>query len=267
MREDTIATYPRTIFIGDVHGLSGPLDDLLEQIQLKAGDRLVFVGDLLDKGPDQIGVVRRVGSLMSRRDIQTSLIRGNHEDKHIRYQRNLKERPGIAAAQAKDTPSLADFHQKAKPADCEVVHKSLPYLHLPDINMIAVHGGIPPFMTRLPALEQFHKASGRTRQKLEQVYRLRFVNRETGAFLKLGDQGESDPFWAEIYDGRFGFAVFGHEPFMTGPRPFPNAMGIDTDAVHGNNLTALITMDGNPQAFEIVQTSGEPHAKPRGDRL
>jgi len=54
---------------------------------------------------------------------------------------------------------------------------------------------------------------------------------------------------------------------MTGPRPFPNAMGIDTGAVHGNNLTALITMDGNPQAFEIVQTSGEPHAKPRGDRL
>src|SRR5438270_5081272 len=65
----------RTILVGDVHGCSRELDALLDRIRFSSGDRLVFVGDLIARGPDSLGVLdveRRTGAL---------IVRGNHEQK------------------------------------------------------------------------------------------------------------------------------------------------------------------------------------------
>ncbi|HEX8909086.1 MAG TPA: metallophosphoesterase, partial [Anaeromyxobacteraceae bacterium] len=57
----------RTIVVGDVHGCLEELDELLRLVELRPGfDRLVFVGDLLDRGPDSLGVVRRARELRAR---------------------------------------------------------------------------------------------------------------------------------------------------------------------------------------------------------
>src|SRR6476659_1843122 len=54
-----------TIFaVGDVHGCAEQLDHLLDAIrelarQTSACRRLVYLGDLIDRGPDNIGVLRR----------------------------------------------------------------------------------------------------------------------------------------------------------------------------------------------------------------
>ncbi len=53
----------RTIIIGDVHGMLRELESLLGRLQPTPGDTAVFVGDLVDKGPDSVGVVRRVREL------------------------------------------------------------------------------------------------------------------------------------------------------------------------------------------------------------
>ena len=54
----------RTIIIGDIHGCSGALDELLAQTAPVPGrDRLVFLGDLFDRGPDSFGVWRRMKAL------------------------------------------------------------------------------------------------------------------------------------------------------------------------------------------------------------
>lgn len=52
----------RTFVIGDVHGYSHPLSNLLRQLTEKAapGDTLVFVGDYVDRGPDSLGVIDKV---------------------------------------------------------------------------------------------------------------------------------------------------------------------------------------------------------------
>jgi predicted phosphodiesterase len=63
----------RTIIVGDVHGCRRELELLLERIDFRAGDRLVFVGDLIARGPDTLGVLdvaRTTGAIV---------VRGNHE--------------------------------------------------------------------------------------------------------------------------------------------------------------------------------------------
>jgi Calcineurin-like phosphoesterase len=60
-------------FIGDVHGWSLRLDRILDQV---TGD-LVFMGDLLDRGPDAPGVLRRVKKLCD--DGRARCLMGNHE--------------------------------------------------------------------------------------------------------------------------------------------------------------------------------------------
>ena len=252
-------TQTRTLFIGDVHGLSGPLAELLRVLELQAGDRVVFLGDLIDKGPDPIGVIQIVRDLANRPDIETHLIRGNHEDKHLRYRRNLTLRPRVANRQASEASVLRRFYTDAREEDWLVLEASLPYLSLPDLDMLALHAGIPGNMKTLPEAERYDVATGKEKEYLERIWRTRFISRETGSFVGLGKQKPEDPFWAEVYDGRFGHAVFGHQPFMDGAARFPHATGIDTGAVHGGMLTALVVQHASPRDFRLVQVEGELH--------
>jgi hypothetical protein len=69
--------------VGDVHGEIDALNDLLrvlgydEDGNHRAGRRLVFVGDLIDRGPDSVGVVLKVARLVQAGRAQCIL--GNHE--------------------------------------------------------------------------------------------------------------------------------------------------------------------------------------------
>lgn len=69
--------------VGDVHGEIDALNDLLavlgydRQGRHPEGRRLVFVGDLCDRGPDSIAVMEKVGELIDRDLAQCVL--GNHE--------------------------------------------------------------------------------------------------------------------------------------------------------------------------------------------
>src|SRR5688572_1050231 len=67
----------RTLAIGDVHGTSAALDALLAAVAPAPDDRLVFLGDYVDRGPDTRGVLDRLITLdKSHRCV---FLRGNHE--------------------------------------------------------------------------------------------------------------------------------------------------------------------------------------------
>ncbi len=68
----------RLIAIGDVHGCVHALDALLDAIAPTCADRLVFLGDLVDQGPDSRDVLDRVIDLQAA--AQVVLIQGNHEE-------------------------------------------------------------------------------------------------------------------------------------------------------------------------------------------
>ncbi len=69
---------PQRIFaIGDVHGCLRQLDAILDALAPLQSDRIIFVGDLIDRGPDSAGVIKRV--LQLRKSHSIAVIRGNHE--------------------------------------------------------------------------------------------------------------------------------------------------------------------------------------------
>jgi serine/threonine protein phosphatase 1 len=70
----------RTVVIGDVHGKLSLLDRLLEETGYRAGeDRLVFIGDLVDRGENSRGVVERALTLRRAAPEKVQIIKGNHE--------------------------------------------------------------------------------------------------------------------------------------------------------------------------------------------
>lgn len=237
--------------IGDVHGMLDPLQELVDKLEIKASDKLIFVGDLIDKGPSSIGVVKYVESLRLTAEYEIVLVEGNHEDRMRRYLRNLKLRPRVATEQAARAPELERLREQLASEGMEFLDWSVPFYRCKTHDVLVVHGGIPGTLQSFPvSLEEAYALTGREAKRFEKIFRTRFVHAKSGEFLALGDQGPADPFWAEAYDGRFGHVVFGHQPFLNCPAEFPYATGIDTGAVHGGGLTALTLDRGMPPIFK-----------------
>ncbi|MCH2121381.1 MAG: serine/threonine protein phosphatase [Pirellulaceae bacterium] len=72
-----MATSPRTFVIGDIHGCSMALDNLISSCDPKEADTLVFLGDYVDRGPDSAGVINSILQLIKRCHVIPLL--GNHD--------------------------------------------------------------------------------------------------------------------------------------------------------------------------------------------
>jgi serine/threonine protein phosphatase 1 len=69
--------------IGDIHGRLDLLEELLDKLPLEREDRLVFLGDYVDRGPDSHGVVERLLEVQAARDCIFLL--GNHESMFLDF--------------------------------------------------------------------------------------------------------------------------------------------------------------------------------------
>jgi serine/threonine protein phosphatase 1 len=70
----------KTFVIGDIHGRCAQLHGLLEMLpREESTDTLVFLGDLIDRGPDAPGCVEHVLSLTRKNPEKVICLRGNHE--------------------------------------------------------------------------------------------------------------------------------------------------------------------------------------------
>ncbi|KAK1837044.1 Bis-tetraphosphatase, symmetrical [Podospora conica] len=92
----------RIIFVGDVHGHLLSLKALLRKLKFdeKNGDHLVFVGDLVNKGPDSAGVVALA------MDVGASAVRGNHEDNVLRARKTWEKKKHSKAQAILETVPL-----------------------------------------------------------------------------------------------------------------------------------------------------------------
>lgn len=128
------------------------------------------------------------------------------------------------------------------------------YHQVPEHGIIVVHGGILPGVRSLPQTP-YWEMSGSDRKYHGLMMRTRFVDKATGEMLMLGTEKEGDPFWADIYDGRFGKAVFGHSAFLNRyrlPKVFDHALGIDLGCVYGGHLLALVLEEGKAMEYASV---------------
>lgn len=196
---------PRTILIGDVHGCAGELGELIERLRPVRGvDRVIFIGDLINKGPDSPGVWRQF------RALGAEAVMGNHELRLLEMAEGRWPPGGLLRRMRHEFGS--DF--EAFLADI----RRWPFLiETPDF--LAVHAGFYP--DRPPA-----------ETPPQMLATIRLWDR-TGRAKLTGDE---DP-WFEHYHGDK-LVVFGHWAALGGVDR-PNVIGIDTGCVYGGWLTAL----------------------------
>ena len=120
-----------TYAIGDVQGCYGELRALLAEIGVGSGDKLWFVGDLVNRGPQSLEVLRFVRTLGAR----AVVVLGNH-DLHL-----VAQHEGLARARPDDT--LSDV--LAAPERHELIDwlRRRPLMHASD-GYAMVHAGLLP---------------------------------------------------------------------------------------------------------------------------
>lgn len=199
----------RTIIVGDVHGCVRELEDLLSYVGLSSRDRLVFVGDLIVRGPkprEVVELARRLGALA---------VRGNHEDRALRFRRSRG-----TAGELRIGALTRRAVEALRPRDWEYL-ESLPlWIDLPEHRVRVVHAGVLP---GVPIEQQAPRT-------------LMYVRTLGSANEPLEVRGERR--WAHAYQGEE-HIVFGHNA-LPEPDVAPHATGVDTGVVYGGRLTAMV---------------------------
>ena len=203
---------PRTIAIGDVHGCADEFEELLIALELDPEDRVIQVGDLINRGPDSCRAIQIA------REYQVEAILGNHELRLLTARKKQK-RSILKSYDAKTFDSLT----KSDWAFLEAMPK---FLYDGHIDTVIVHGG---FLPDIPW----------QMQSLETITSIQVIDKK-GKPAKRSDEPEAAP-WADSWSGQ-PFVVYGHTP-----RPNvlerKGSMGIDTGCVYGGHLTAYCIED------------------------
>ncbi len=204
------ASMKKTFVIGDVHGCLEELDRLLTQIQpnLKQ-DRLVMLGDYIDRGPHSCQVVSKLMQLQQQFGKEhVVLLRGNHEQMAIDYYENGNSCFLYNGGQATLRSFVNNGEDLAHHID---FFQGLP-LYFEDDHFIYVHGGIKHGCAMEEQIESdllwIREEFFLTSQREEKT--VIFGHTPTNTIT-----GRYDPF-------------FGH-----------GRIGIDTACVYGGYLTAL----------------------------
>lgn len=106
----------RTLVIGDIHGCLTALKTLVESLDLTPDDKLITLGDYIDRGPDSKGVIDYLLDLKTKHNVIT--LKGNHE-LMIAGARNDEEElhfwlmnGGITTAESFNADTLDDIPEK-----------------------------------------------------------------------------------------------------------------------------------------------------------
>ncbi len=240
----------RSIVIGDVHGCLFELKALLESCNLRTTDKFFFIGDLIDKGPDSVGVVKFVFNLSLNYEVK--LILGNHEEKFLRYLRNKKENPK-ALKEMIILPDFNSLEENLTEEELNFLCQSYYSFRIEDTNILLIHGGLPgTCKLQFDVNYQYNIHSPKVFKHLDLITKTRYLD-VFGDFISFGHENKDSSFWADIYDGKLGTILFGHQPFFQDkPVFFNNAVGLDLGCVFGGSLLAYI-IESNIVRWEKIK--------------
>ncbi|KAK9722721.1 hypothetical protein K7432_002443 [Basidiobolus ranarum] len=222
-----LSNHSRIIVVGDVHGSLEPFERLLEKLDLKKDDTLILAGDMVTKGPDSIGVLKRA------KEVGALCIRGNHDNTVIRW-KELLLRYGEHKIKKRKLPH--GLHMKtehyrlanALPDDLFQYLESCPViLSIPQFSMYVVHAGLNPYLSI-------------DHQKSKDVMNMHsIVDRKP-----TKKKGVGKPWWHLWNVEQSSHAhpmtvVYGHEA-SKGLNIQEYSVGLDSGCVKGKRLSAMI---------------------------
>lgn len=220
----------RTIIVGDIHGCLEEFELLLEELSYNPNkDRLILLGDLIDRGPFSFEMVRRA------REMNLECVIGNHEFKFLKWHKTAGSRA--------DVYDKKDFYDKFSQEDLDYIYKMPTYIKLDDA--VVVHAGLKPGIAI-------------SAQSKDDLMYLRYtdLNRKFISLKKIHKIGVKEAgayFWTDF--GPFeSNVIYGHhvhsmtEPLVTKYSNGTACYGIDTGCCFGGKLSALIW-----ETKEVVQ--------------
>lgn len=272
-----------TYAIGDIQGCAAQLMQLLDLIQFNEHhDRLWFTGDLVNRGPDSLSVLRTIKNLNS-----ATVVLGNH-DLHL-----------LAAYYHRDYVQPYDtFMDVFNAPDADELCAWLrfrPLLHYDEsLNFMLVHAGVAPHWTLIDAQALSQEVATVLQSDQASDFLLHLYGKEPALWddnlcgydrirciinyftrvrlcdakgrLNLSHKGSLSPAtemdmdmpwfqipWRKTQAQRI---IFGHWAALQGKIDATNVFGLDTGCVWGNKLTALRLED--LEYFQVDCTSVIP---------
>ena len=217
--------------IGDVHGCFDELLALLQRLnfatrfdenqkryvsEVPGSCKLIFVGDLVDRGPNSPEVLRLVMDLVDQG--LAYCVSGNHDDKLHRMLlgHQVQVRHGLELTVAQLEPYNAAFRTRVKEFLGALPH----HLILDEGRLIIAHAGLE---------ERLHGKNSKGVRALCLYGPTNGGKDEHGLPIRLD--------WAAEYCGK-AIVVYGHTPVQE-PGWRNNTINIDTGCVFGGKLTAI----------------------------
>ncbi|MCP8615598.1 bis(5'-nucleosyl)-tetraphosphatase PrpE [Salirhabdus salicampi] len=216
--------------LGDIHGCYEELLALLKKLGYEANDRgifahpegriPVFVGDLTDRGPQSLNVVKLVYNMI--KQDKARYVPGNHCNKLYRYflGNNVQIKHGLETTVA-ELESISKQEQEGIKQQFIELYEDAPlYLILDKANAVVAHAGIKEEMI------------GKTGKRVKTFVLYGDI---TGKTDEKGMPERRD--WAKHYTGKR-WIIYGHTP-VAKPRIIGKTVNIDTGCVFGGLLTAF----------------------------
>jgi serine/threonine protein phosphatase 1 len=218
-----------TFAIGDVHGCLNKLTELLAKCRSFANgrqSRFLYVGDLVDRGPDSAAVVQTVMDMQLANSAGVIVLCGNHEEMLLNAHKHDAGAEWLVNGGSATLRSYGVAAPSLIPSDHLTWLEGLPD-HYDDGQRFFVHAGIRP---GVPLHQQ---------------------RRDDLLWVR-------EPFLSSALDhGRL--IVHGHTPLRDGrPDIRANRINLDTGAVYGRPLTAAVFVETTAQPVGILQTPSLP---------
>lgn len=215
--------------IGDIHGCRDEAVALLEklgyavagtreapEVRAPEGRRAIFVGDLVDRGPDSPGVLRLVMHMVGN---GTALcVPGNHDVKLMKKLRGRDVR--ISHGLAETLQQLEGEPTELRKQAADFIYSLVSHYLLDDGKLVVAHAGLKQSLQG--------RASGAVRD-------FALYGETTGETDEYGLPVRYD--WAGEYRGE-AMVVYGHTP-VPEPEWINRTICVDTGCVFGGKLTAL----------------------------
>ena len=234
----------RVITIGDVHGCFDELNELITKLEPTQDDLIVFLGDLVERGPASEDVVQLVKKMSN--TLNTHCVLGNHCEKQIRYRYHVLKN--------KEDPKYK-VPMRCPPAYNELSESSLEFLQgLPHavfidnkgteetFPIVCVHAGLAPSLFNQEANAFIRNRYFTRNVKDNKITPVKSIEIEDIWYVPEG----SYP-WYHYFDARW-TVCYGHSVYWH-PEVVNNTVSCDGGCCFGGCLRAWVKEPGKSSYF------------------